>query len=348
MKMMFRLLGCLVSIIVLFAGCTPSGGGEAAPAAAVPDVKQERTYYYVGINHQHPYFYDIHMGLAYAADQYGCTIVRAGPDNFDHKAQAEALEQVITKKPDGIIIPIYDASVLPGLRKAAEAGIPCIAVEAVLPGAAVLTYVGLDNYQSGRDTARELIERAGKTGNVAIMGNWGASNTDAKLQGVEDYLKENPGWNVVAKLDDKVNTETALEMAKTAFNNYSNLNAIIGLNSSSGAGAGAAMEELGIQPGSITVITHDREDTTLEYIDKGYLTATLVNKTATEVYIAVSLLEALSNHGAVNIPLSADNVTSGVNSLPEVMYNGTMIVTKDNVKNFMHQNMVNYKSDRYK
>jgi ribose transport system substrate-binding protein len=326
-------------------GC---GGSKAPAPAAAAGEKTERTYYYVGINHQHPYFYDIHMGLAYAADQFGCKIVRAGPDNFDHKAQAEALEQVITKNPDGIIIPIYDASVLPGIRKATNQGIPVIAVEATLPDAAVLSYIGLDNYQSGIDTARELIARAGNSGNVAIMGNWGASNTDAKLRGVEDYLKANSNWNIVAHLDDKVNTETALEMAKTAFNNYRNLNALVGLNSSSGAGIGAAMEELNIKPGSITVVTHDREDTTLEYIEKGYLTATLINTTATEVYMAVSLLEAICNHGANTIPLSADNVAIGIKAVPEVMYNGTVVITQDTVTNFKHGNMPNYQSDRYK
>jgi ribose transport system substrate-binding protein len=320
----------------------------SAPASARTSAAKVPVYYYVGVNNNHPYWYDVHQGFEYAAHQLGVTVIKAGVDTWDPQGQAAALEQVITKAPDGIIVPVFDASILPGLEQAAKAGIPVVAIEATIEGAKVVSYVGLDNYDSGKKTAQKLIEYGGKDGKVVVMGNWGASNTDAKLKGFEDYIAANSKWQVVAKLDDKAVTETAIEQAKTAFNNYKEMTAIVGLDSSSGAGIGTAMEELDKKPGSITAVVHDREVQTLEYIEKGYLNCTLVNKTASMPFQALLILQGITQYGMNNLPLSGDNKAAGVNPVPEINYNGTVFITKDNVKNFMKDNMPVLDFDNYK
>jgi ribose transport system substrate-binding protein len=184
-----------------------------------------------------------------------------------------------------------------------------------------------------------LIERAGTTGNVALMGNWGASNTDAKLQGTKDYLAENSDWVVVVEADDKAATADAIEAAKSVFNNYPDVDAVIGLDSSSGTGIATAMEELDIEPGSVKVVVHDREPATLEYIGKGYIDATLINKTATDEYLAILLMEDWNKGGLKNIPISSDNEAASVNPLPENMYNTAAIIDAANVEYFIAENM---------
>lgn len=336
-------LACAVAMLLTLFGCAVPASDTAAaaePAAAGSTAAdKEIVYYYVGVNNNHPYWYDVHQGFEYAAKQLGVTVIRTGPDDWDPQGQAAALEQVITKKPDGIITPVFDASLLPGLDAAAAAGIPVVAIESTMEGANVVSYIGLDNYDSGMKTAKKLVEYAGDTGKVVVMGNWGAANTDAKLKGFEDYLAANTTWEVIAKLDDKAVTETAIEQAKTAFNNYADMTAIVGLDSSSGAGIGSAMEELGRAPGSITAIVHDREVLTLEYIKSGYLNCTLINKTASMPFLALLILNGIVKDGMQNLPLSGDNAAAGVNAVPEVCYNGTVFITKDNVDNFMSENM---------
>ena len=326
-------------------GSAASASSSAAGGAAATGT--QHTYYYVGVNNNHPYWYDVHQGFEYAAEKLNVKVIKVGPDNWDPQGQASALEQVVTKKPDGIVTPVFDASLLPGLKSAAEAGIPVVAIESTMDGADVVSYVGLNNYDSGTETAKQLIKFGGDSGSVVVMGNWGAANTDQKLKGFEDYLASNGSWKVIAKLDDKAVTETAIEQAKTAFNNYSDMTAIVGLDSSSGAGIGSAMEELNKQPGSITAVVHDREVLTLEYIQKGYLNCTLVNKTASMPFLALMILEGLNSYGMGNIPISADNAGSGVNAVPEICYNGTVIINKDNVTNFMVDNMKALDSPNY-
>lgn len=348
-----RVIGLIIVLsvaVALFAGCTQgapadSNGNVDSPGGATSD--KQNTYYYVGVNHNHPYWYDVHQGFEFAAEKIGAKVVKFGPDGWDPAAQAQAMEQAITKQPDGIITAIFDASMLPAVEKAANAGIPVIAIESTMEGANVISFIGLDNYRSGEQTAAKLIEEGGDSGKVVVMGNWGAANTDQKLSGFETYLAANSNWEVIAKLDDKAITETAIEQAKTAFNNYPEMTAIVGLDSSSGAGIGGAMEELNLEPGSFVVVVHDREVTTLDYVKKGYINCTLINKTASMPYQALIMLEAITKGDMMNMPVSADNAAAQVNPIPETIYNGTVFVTKDNVDHFIVENMTPFDSDLY-
>ena len=351
-KKMSIVLAVLMVVAILVA-CAPEAVQEtSAPAeeVAAEEAAQStemRTYYMVSSHQAHPYFADSHLALRYAAEYFQVNIIAAGPEGWDTQAQAEAIEAAVANQADGIITRMWDDSPAEAVKTAMAAGIPVIMTEtrtAVNPG---LTYIGLDNYQCGRDTAKELIDRAGTTGTVALMGNWGAANTDAKLAGVKDYLAEFSDWEVVVEADDKAATADAIEAAKSVFNNYPDVNAILGLDSSSGTGISLAMEELNIAPGSVRVVVHDREPSTLEYIAKGYIDATLINKTATDEFLAILLMEDWNNGGLKDIPISSDNAAAGVNPLPENMYNTAAVIDANNVDYFFAENMPTYETSLY-
>ncbi len=320
-------------VLAALAGCkdTPASKNDTQVTSTASEQKsaQERVYYFVSGFQAHPYMIDAHLGFKYAAEKFGVKIVKMGPDGFDSKAAAEALEQAIAKKPAGIITCLWDSAEVPAIKRAMKEGIPVIAMTSTVPDAGVMTYIGLDNYQSGVDTAKELIKQAGNSGKLVALGNWGASNTDDKFRGLMDGLK-GTDWELLSKVDDKANTETAIEAAKSAFNNYKDLTAVVGLDSSSGTGIGSAMEELNIDPKKVAVVTHDRETGTVEYIQKGLIRATVINKTATDAYMSILLLEAYNdqNIGLKNVPVSRDNAKANVNIMPETMYEHTVIIDK--------------------
>ena len=79
------------------------------------------------------------------------------------------------------------------------------------------------------------------------------------------------------------------------------------------------------------VVVHDREPATLEFIANGYIDATLINKTATDEYMAILIMEDWNNGGLKNIPISSDNEAAGVNPVPENMYNTAAVIDADNV-----------------
>lgn len=361
MKKMHAWVKLFVVILVLalvyasLAGCAANSAsttaaetnGAQASNVSAEEPAEKRVYYYVAPLMGHPYVYDQHLGFKYAAEMFNVEIIKLGPDGWDTKAATEAFEQAIAKKPDGIITCLWDGSIIPAIKEARAAGIPVISIEAFLPNSGINTYIGLDNYQCGVDTAVELIKQAGNSGKLVVQGNWGASNTEDKLKGFTEYLAANSQWEIVAKVDDKANTEVSIEGAKSALNNYKDIQAYVGLDSSSAPGIGAAMEELNIQPGSIKVVTHDREDATLEYIDKGYVTSTIVNKTAMQAYLSIALLEDWHANGFADVPVSADNQAAGFEVFPEKIITGTVIINKDNVSHFMHDKMESYDTPLY-
>jgi ABC-type sugar transport system substrate-binding protein len=84
--------------------------------------------------------------------------VAAGLQDWNPPAQAEAVKQSIAKHPDGIVAVLWDGSSIPPIKKAMAAGIPVVVIEANLPDSGAMSFIGLDNYQAGADTAKELIK----------------------------------------------------------------------------------------------------------------------------------------------------------------------------------------------
>lgn len=352
------LLLTLVAITLI--ACAPAAE-EAAPAeeaAAMKGVYQDldpdREYYLISSHQAHPYFLDSHIGLRYAAEYFNVKIIAGGPDAWDTAAQAQALEQTLAKDPAGIIIRGYDASSVDASVRAQAAGIPIVCTEAKpVEGrgatvAGALTFIGLDNFQCGADTAAELIKRAGDTGVVGIQGNWGASNTDAKLEGIEDWLANNaPGWTICGYADDKANTADSITASKSLMNTYPEMTAILGIDSSSGPGIAGAMQELGIAAGTYKVVVHDREPAVLELIASGYIDATLINKTAGQEVMAMLVMEDWNNGGLKNMPISSDNAAAGINPVPDNMYNTAVVIDKNNVMYFTQEAMPDISTDLY-
>ena len=353
-------IAMVLAIAILAFGCGgggPGGGGGGGDGSrsVYPNLDPNRTYYLISSHQAHTYFADSNLALRYAAEYFNVRIVASGPDGWNTAEQASAIEQAIARQPAGIITRMWDNSPLDAIRQARRAGVPVIVTETRMGETneeigGALTYIGLDNYVCGRDTARELVKHAGRSGSVVLMGNWGASNTDAKRQGVEDYLRENePGWQIIGYVDDKAETAAAIEAGKSIINTYGNITglAIVGLDSSSGTGISQAMEELNVPAGRFVIVVHDREPSTLDYIEKGFIAATLINKTATDEYLAILLMEDWNNGGLKNIPLSSNNEAAGINPLPDNMFNTAFPITRDNVQYFKASAMPDIRTSLY-
>lgn len=323
MKFYKALVAAAVSSFVL------SGSALAQDSA-------KRTYYFAAQFLGHPYLLDVYAGFDHAAEKLGVDIKRVGPQDWNPPAAVQAFEQVLARKPDGIITVMWDSSPKPVVKRAMEQGIPVIVIEANQPDNGAVAFVGLDNYQAGEDAAKQLIQRGGDTGKMVAIGNWGASNTDAKFQGLSDYLAKNSKWTIAGKVEDNVNTNGAIEAAKTVFNSYPDATGIVGLNSSSGSGIVLAVEELGMDVSKMTIIANDREDTVIDGIDSGIIDATIINKTALEAYLAVQLLESFNDEktGLASVPISKDNKASGTSPFPQNVYMGTSVIDKSNVEYF--------------
>lgn len=307
--------------------------------------KAKTPYYYVAPGLGQPYCYDMHLGFKYAAEKFGVEIIRQGSDDWNSATAVQALEQIIAKKPSGIITVAWDPAMNPGIVKAKQAGIPIILVEAE-SGEYGDMYIGLDNVDAGRETAEQLIKFGGKSGKLLVIGNWGSTNIDQKFAGLKEALK-GTGWEIVGDQDGDCEATASLRAAKDLLNNHPEATAFVGLDSACGAAIGTAMEELGKKPGSLTVIVADREDAMLEYIKSGYIQASLTNRTAMMCYLAVGFLEMINNYGFLANPITSDNQKAGISVYPRWIFTGNVVITKDNVDNFDHNLMDSYDTPLY-
>jgi ABC-type sugar transport system substrate-binding protein len=328
------------AFLVLAASIAMTG----APVWAA-DAKPTQTYYYIAPGLGQPYCYDMHLGFKYAAEKFNVEIIQQGADDWNSQTACEALEQIIPKKPAGIITVAWDPAMNPGIIKAQQAGIPIILVEAE-SGELGDLYIGLDNVDAGRETADLLLKFAGNSGKLLVIGNWGSTNIDQKFAGLKERLK-GTGWEIIGDQDGECEAEASLRAAKDLLNNHPEATAFVGLDSACGAAIATAMEELGKKPGDLTVICADREDAMLESIKSGYINASLTNRTAMMCYLAVQFLENVTKYGFYDIPITSDNKASGISVYPKQVYTGNVVITKENVDNFDHNKMNSYDTPLY-
>ena len=116
-------LGILGSLAVCVAAVSGSANAQ--------DTK--KTFALVQINQQALFFNQMNEGAQQAADAAGVELVIFNANN-DSAAQNSAMETYITEKVDGIIIVAIDVNgIMPAVEQADAAGIPVVAVDAILP-----------------------------------------------------------------------------------------------------------------------------------------------------------------------------------------------------------------------
>jgi ribose transport system substrate-binding protein len=327
--------GCIQVAVSPEAAAVSSSSKEVTQASESPQSQAVEEYIVLAVNWQHPYWIDIRTGGEYFAKAMGdkVKVTFAGPEAFDIPGQVDAVQQQIPKKPAGMIVACFDPALIPAINQAVEAGIPVGTFESDCPaGNKRWFFVGVDAYGAGWAMGPELIKYIGDSGKVVISTNVGASNSEEKIRGFKDYLKDFPNIEVVATVDDKTLVREGADALKPALQANPDTTAIIGINAGSGGAAATAVKELGLE-GNVHIICQDRDDITLQFIQEGVIDSTIVARTATNTYMGLLLLYQYNHY---DVPITQDNKANNVNWLPSNVDVGTIVVTKDNVQAFFH------------
>lgn len=135
----------------------------------------------------------------------------------DADSQAQQIEQVISDKPDALVVlPQDGAALTPVAQKAEAAGIKVVNVDRLFtePDAATATVLG-DNYQIGVLAGEYMADQLKCKGNVVeIQGLAGISVTEDRTKGFEDTLKKkcgSGGINIVASQPGDFNPDAGLK-----------------------------------------------------------------------------------------------------------------------------------------
>ncbi|MDX8492512.1 substrate-binding domain-containing protein [Mesorhizobium sp. VK22B] len=289
--------------------------GAVSPAVA----QDQKTYALVQINQQALFFNQINQGAQKAADAAGAKLVIFNANN-DAAAQNSAIETYIQQKVNGLIVVAIDVNgIMAAVNQAADAKIPVVAIDAILPKGPQKAQIGVDNAKAGADMGAHFLDYVkANMGGKAKIGIVGALNSyiqNVRQKGFEDAIKGKDGIETIAVVDGQNVQDTALAAAENLITGNPDMNAIYATGEPALLGAIAAVESQGKQD-QIKIFGWDLTAQAISGIDKGYVTAVVQQDPAGMGEAAVKALDTITKGGSVD-----QNVAVPVT-----------IVTKDNVE----------------
>ena len=318
----------------MLAALAAAGAGASLPLTAGPVAAQTRDaeFVFLSVVTQVPFWADHRAGLEAAAADLGVKTTFTGPLDFDTAGQARQLDEIIARKPAGLLIFPGDAAALaPGIDRAIEAGIPVACIIGDVPGSKRSVFLGISNFDAGRMGGEMLAEAIGGKGKV-LLGTFPAPSTLERVEGYKAVFAEKfPEIEVVDVVNDKADPSYAPTAYAQALLAHPDVVGIGGTDGDSGKGAAHAVIEQG-KVGAVKIVAMDRNPDMLPYIVDGTIYGAVAQKSWLESYLAVHLLDWL---GQSKIKIVEDSAGAGINPLPESVSTGVMRVTKDNVAGFM-------------
>ena len=293
----------------------------------------DELYILVSANIQVPYWKAAGAGLAQAASQLQVKSDFVGPDEYDPKAEKDAFEKALTKKPTGILVSAADAKLLTeSIDKAIAAGIPVITIDSDAPDSKRLFFIGTNNYQAGlAGGARLATELKGK-GNVVVFTMPAQANMVERLNGYRAALESHPQIKIARVVDiagdPRIVFDTTTEILGKE---RDKIDAFVCLEAQGGKEVATVLSSNKIT-GKV-VIAMDTDPDTLEWIRKGVIAATISQKPYTMTYFGLRVLDEFY-HNKLN-SLSGDFAKDSFAPVPAFVDTGSALVDKANVEAFV-------------
>ncbi|CAM3066357.1 substrate-binding domain-containing protein [Paracoccus nototheniae] len=272
-------------------------------AAAFPAAAQEgKTFALVQINQQALFFNDMNRGAQEAADAAGATLLIFNANN-DPAAQNSAIETYIQEGVDGIAVVAIDVNgIMPAVQQAVDAGIPVVAIDAILPEGPHSAQIGVDNAQAGADLAAVVNEALAEGSTLGIVGALNSFIQNVRMDGFEEAL-DSAKVTVAGTVDGQNVQDTALGAAENLMTANPALTAIYATGEPALLGAIAAVESQGRQA-DMAVYGWDLTAQAIAGIDAGYVKAVIQQDPAGMGAAAVEALGTLSDDGTVEPVIS--------------------------------------------
>lgn len=310
------------------------GLGGLPALAHSPRRQEDQEYVYLSIVTQVPFWVDHQQALTDAGALLGVKTTFTGPVDFNVTAQAQQLDELVARRPSGIVIFLGDADAMtPGINRAVDDGIPVVLVISDAPASKRYCHLGIDGVAAGRVGGEMLAQAIGGKGKV-ILGTFPSPNVLDRVKGYEQIFAEKyPEIEVVEVVDDKADPAYAPEAYAAAITANPDVVGIGGTDGDSGKGAAIAVRDAG-RVGDIKIVAMDRNEDMLDEIEAGVIYGSVVQKSYMEMYLAVHLLYWLHNDLLKVLP---DWRAAGVNILPDQVQTGVMAVTLETLSQYRHQ-----------
>jgi ribose transport system substrate-binding protein len=224
---------------------------------------------------QHQFWQAVKKGAEEKADELGVTMTFDGPaSETEVDAQLQMLQAAIERQPDAIGYAALDPEAcVPLLDQAQQADIPVVEFDAGCNSDVPQTICQTDSKAAGALAAEHMAELIGGKGKVAIVGHSQINSTGVERRDgfVEKMESDFPDIDIVdIQYGDGDHLKSA-DIAKAMLSANPDLVGLYGTNEGSAIGIVDAVNELGLQPGELTVVGFDSGQQQIDAIKSGVM-----------------------------------------------------------------------------
>jgi len=255
----------------------------------------KETYIFVSNNVQIAYWQQVTAGLTDSANQLKVHVKVMGPNSYDPKAEQAALQQAIREKPAGILVHVAEPALLTfDINQAIASGIPVVTLDADAPASKRLFFIGTNNQQAGRMGGQLLAQELNEKGNVVVFTISEQINLADRLRGYREALVRYPQIHIVRTVDIGGNPDVAsTTVAEILAQHPNEVDAFVCLEAQAGRNVATALNERHMHK---VVLAMDTDPDTLDWIDKGYIAATVAQKPYTMGAVGLRVLDDLHHN----------------------------------------------------
>lgn len=298
--------------------------GVTIAMMATPAFAQTYKFAVVPKAMNNPFFDVARDGCMKRAKELGnVECIYKGPIEHEPATQAQIIQDFITQKVDGMAISVSDvAAMTKSIDAATAAGIPVITFDADAPGSKRLAYIGTNNKDFGLALGKQLLQLRPQGGKYAMVsGGPGAKNLAERVDGVREALKGTK-WVEVQGSPTFCNDDSTLAIQqmtdlRTATPDLAAIVPVGGwpMFAPEGFKAFVNKNKKDIDSGKLTLVVADTLKMQLELLRDGYSNALTGQRPFEMGEKSMDTLLAIKKGQKV----------------PEVIYTGLDMVTKDNV-----------------
>jgi ribose transport system substrate-binding protein len=300
-------------------------------ACQEPYHQKEEQFYLISANVNVPYWQEAQAGLTDAAKEMGVKAEMDGPATLAPKEELDSFQKAVALHPAGILVSVTNPELFKGpINAAIQVGIPVICLDADAPDSKRVLFIGTDNFRAGQEGAKRLADILKGQGQVVVITLPGQLNLDERVRGVNEALKKYPGIKIIQTIDDKGDSRNAYDGISGLLAKKQKIDGILCLEASGGAGAADALHREDLT-GRVSIVAFDKDPETLDWIQKGAINATVVQKPYIMAYYGLKFADDL-HHNAVHEFKDWRNAPTG--PLPAWVDTGTAIVDKNNLAAF--------------
>ena len=272
-------------------------------------------------NVTNPFWKACRVGAEKAGKALGVTIETVAPTKPDNiEEQTRLVEDWIVKKPDAFVfVPVDYKALVPAIEKVNKAGIPVIGYNNRMTGVDLVTYIGSDDEVIGYELSKYLFKSMGGKGKVVhIDGVPAAITAQNRKKGFDRAMKETPGIELLASQPGNYRRLPAVQVFENLMQRFPVIDAVFCANDDMAVGIAEALAAAG-RGGKTGVVG----------------VAGIPDGTAAVAAGRMFATADFSGHDQAYLGVTAAVRQLRKQPVPKEIILPVVIVSKDNVKNFM-------------